>query len=166
MIFQSRYIPVPTGNSIPPLLNHSITAVYPCTYRELNHFFFLNVFLFGISLYLQGTRMFCSKKSSKSSVYPCTYRELKSLSALHRHLNGISLYLQGTHSLPPNHNSHRRYIPVPTGNSNTLLSFLNSKAVYPCTYRELCVFHVITISPSGISLYLQGTHILMYLKIQ
>ena len=91
-----RYIPVPTGNSALTASPNSVTAVYPCTYREL---FWLQGYYRpnnGISLYLQGTRLgwvsHCPERRyipvptgnssyfnsfpSLLAVYPCTYREL------------------------------------------------------------------------------------------
>ena len=50
-----------------------------------------------------------------------------------------------------------RYIPVPTGNSDSAVFSQCRYSVYPCTYRELISALVSAIFATGISLYLQGT---------
>ena len=50
-----RYIPVPTGNSHRSRQRAIRKAVYPCTYRELFYYTVHIIYVFGISLYLQGT---------------------------------------------------------------------------------------------------------------
>ena len=72
---------------------------------------------------------------------------------------GISLYLQGTPSRQDYEHETERYIPVPTGNSNTgeILAF--DTTVYPCTYRELFELLALFVALVGISLYLQGTRV-------
>ena len=94
------------------------------------------------------------------AVYPCTYRELKFLKYDKVAKNGISLYLQGTlfhrHPYRPFH----RYIPVPTGNSPPSSPYVIVISVYPCTYRELGIHQFAGPSKHGISLYLQGTHLI------
>ena len=70
------------------------------------------------------------------AVYPCTYRELPHLFSLCVYYNGISLYLQGTPPITGVIITRRRYIPVPTGNSNWRVSQKTPRTVYPCTYRE------------------------------
>ena len=133
----------------------------------------------GISLYLQGTR--CSTcqlhqynryipvptgnstparfKTGTHAVYPCTYRELILKLSIKFETCGISLYLQGTQNVYTKRPDTTRYIPVPTGNSILSAGKTQLSPVYPCTYREL----VSSINPScicsGISLYLQGTHL-------
>ena len=115
-IHESRYIPVPTGNSTQWTWQHRGKAVYPCTYRELRINNYLSRVVVGISLYLQGTLAYeqelinlCryipvptgnsiikNHLATITAVYPCTYREL--LNSLYKNFNiiGISLYLQGT----------------------------------------------------------------------
>ena len=176
-LYRRRYIPVPTGNSIPKFCSKLAYAVYPCTYRELMWPSFIKNNWCGISLYLQGTHDAkvrfgineryipvptgnspnpCSS-NRLAPVYPCTYRELNASTVCHRGFCGISLYLQGT--LGPSHRGGLgyRYIPVPTGNSIHMYANEQLTTVYPCTYRELCVGQCKPFYPSGISLYLQGT---------
>ena len=93
-------------------------------------------------------------------VYPCTYRELNSGESGLVPLGGISLYLQGTHLLMSLQGTINRYIPVPTGNSQFQQKGKTIKSVYPCTYRELPWNMLKTWINSGISLYLQGTHMM------
>ena len=134
---QTRYIPVPTGNSFNCSTSNFMAPVYPCTYRELDRWKCHCAEVFGISLYLQGTHLhiyqwqqqlrYIPVPTGNSSfsisyrvswaVYPCTYRELKFLKYDKVAKNGISLYLQGTRSQHMNSRYCRRYIPVPTGNS-------------------------------------------------
>ena len=91
------------------------------------------------------------------SVYPCTYRELPRHRACSRYITGISLYLQGTLPLWNSNCVPRRYIPVPTGNSEQQIRTKILVSVYPCTYRELiCTPRDVGLT-YGISLYLQGT---------
>ena len=153
-----RYIPVPTGNS---------------SDQELD-----NLKKGGISLYLQGTLYTKPTRRIHSryipvptgnsafrmlyvvifAVYPCTYRELSTVFTDMCQRFGISLYLQGTPSSRCQKRLERRYIPVPTGNSLSMLVSISIFAVYPCTYRELITGLLFTQLVSGISLYLQGTH--------
>ena len=152
-----RYIPVPTGNSLLTDMRAPISAVYPCTYRELKEVRRLTTINSGISLYLQGTRFLPivlplgnryipvptgNSKLKKGRnrlkpVYPCTYRELLSKPPARAALIGISLYLQGTHALIVFICFTPRYIPVPTGNSSAATPVDLPHPVYPCTYREL-----------------------------
>ena len=74
---------------------------------------------------------------SPVTVYPCTYRELLVLVLITMKWSGISLYLQGTLRLAVRIAQLTRYIPVPTGNSKTILQNISKPTVYPCTYREL-----------------------------
>ena len=73
---------------------------------------------------------------------------------------GISLYLQGTQNIARNKTKKARYIPVPTGNSFTAENVRYRGAVYPCTYRELIYGNASNMIIHGISLYLQGTHLI------
>ena len=91
------------------------------------------------------------------AVYPCTYRELQTAPQSHYLACGISLYLQGTRSRWRLENHHRRYIPVPTGNSCACIHAGRTGTVYPCTYRELFSNLARSSRNHGISLYLQGT---------
>ena len=133
-----RYIPVPTGNSCSESYSINLITVYPCTYRELAPNLCFTSFRYGISLYLQGTRIapaiclhLCryipvptgnsyspSMYLSSNTVYPCTYRELADNFITIETNSGISLYLQGTQHWELFCFLFSRYIPVPTGNSN------------------------------------------------
>ena len=134
----------------------------------------------GISLYLQGTLSashispvlyrYIPVPTGNSTlnrtlvtgltVYPCTYRELAIFGVAVMNKCGISLYLQGTPHESIIECLHYRYIPVPTGNSRCWHDKAVSIPVYPCTYRELSQIGHTVIRPFGISLYLQGTHVL------
>ena len=92
-----------------------------------------------------------------TAVYPCTHRERCGLHRVVTSSPGISLYLQGTPAIKSRLPAIDRYIPVPTGNSNTLTWKLSISSVYPCTYRELFSTKILYVIVSGISLYLQGT---------
>ena len=135
----------------------SLVAVYPCTYRELLSAEFTIKINDGISLYLQGTQrvdeMRCrhgryipvptgnsvliDPPTQELTVYPCTYRELSRRINFRNGFCGISLYLQGTRLVVTDTRGTTRYIPVPTGNSNSTYHDLHQLPVYPCTYREL-----------------------------
>ena len=58
-----------------------------------------------------------------------------------------------------------RYIPVPTGNSSPVRAMAKHITVYPCTYRELEKLTKGDRVYAGISLYLQGTHYLIFLEL-
>ena len=79
---------------------------------------------------------------------------------------GISLYLQGTPTAIAKEYFGWRYIPVPTGNSFRWKNKALLRAVYPCTYRELCSCRSIDSFSNGISLYLQGTRTLVMIAVQ
>ena len=131
----------------------------------------------GISLYLQGTRVInwtiselvryipvptgnsfgIRERTVNHAVYPCTYRELPDIIEPADSYVGISLYLQGTLFSTTINLSLVRYIPVPTGNSSPIKNSIYLIAVYPCTYRELCLQFDQVFVHHGISLYLQGT---------
>ena len=135
--------------------------------------------MIGISLYLQGT-LGTTKEQAQSiryipvptgnsrstphlkvtpTVYPCTYRELSVITISISSFPGISLYLQGTLWYWSSRSDNRRYIPVPTGNSDVIDVFFFRLWVYPCTYRELSNRLDVKKLFSGISLYLQGTQL-------
>ena len=134
-----RYIPVPTGNSLKKLKKVIKKPVYPCTYRELWISQFSQIRLVGISLYLQGTLEPYTDQTKGiryipvptgnsqisfnylvvGTVYPCTYRELLPHPYNLDYMIGISLYLQGTLHSSYLRSPPIRYIPVPTGNSNS-----------------------------------------------
>ena len=175
-----RYIPVPTGNALFLRCSFSTHSVYPCTYRERADRDGGSASYSGISLYLQGTQNYIVQNKNtvryipvptgnadivpipagEKPVYPCTYRErLNELKRLEK-LGGISLYLQGTHALPAIKELNERYIPVPTGNAFIIIPMTITITVYPCTYRERPANDKIIIAMRGISLYLQGTHVL------
>ena len=98
------------------------------------------------------------------TVYPCTYRELPIAKSDTLRQTGISLYLQGTLDVKNISRREERYIPVPTGNSWSQTKNTVSGLVYPCTYRELANLNNILVSTGGISLYLQGTQLLLKLN--
>ena len=168
---------MPIENAVLPFSNAEIFAVYPCTYRELKSGTGKTMTLSGISLYLQGTRymrsgyetkwryipvptgnaFYLAFHLSKKSVYPCTYRERPDIIEPADSYVGISLYLQGTLFSTTINLSLVRYIPVPTGNSSPIKNSIYLIAVYPCTYRELCLQFDQVFVHHGISLYLQGT---------
>ena len=54
-----------------------------------------------------------------------------------------------------------RYIPVPTGNAMYDPFIYFDEAVYPCTYRERNNITINHFTIFGISLYLQGTPLVM-----
>ena len=58
---QTRYIPVPTGNSFNCSTSNFMAPVYPCTYRELDRWKCHCAEVFGISLYLQGTHKYITE---------------------------------------------------------------------------------------------------------
>ena len=94
-IFDNRFIPVCTGNTVFSILPPQLVLVYPCVYRE--HFIYYCEFTTssGLSLCVQGTRrtVFRGLKNLRfipvctgntyvfvcsievRSVYPCVYRE-------------------------------------------------------------------------------------------
>ena len=95
---------------------------------------------------------------NQRAVYPCVYRELVNLPISYQPQPGLSLCIQGTHTYFRCFNMVIRFIPVYTGNSNTLICFMISLTVYPCVYRELIEKLRILKLIIGLSLCIQGTH--------
>ena len=91
------------------------------------------------------------------AVYPCVYREhcmwrlMKALS------HGLSLCIQGTLLQIPDNNPKKRFIPVYTGNTLCVRAVLVIMAVYPCVYREHCMWRLMKALSHGLSLCIQGT---------
>ena len=94
------------------------------------------------------------------AVYPCVYRELELKWVFWVSFYGLSLCIQGTPikgiTLPPK----SRFIPVYTGNSNHNPAPPKCEAVYPCVYRELNHGRYQLQFDRGLSLCIQGTHMI------
>ena len=93
---------------------------------------------------------------NKMAVYPCVYREHAINEYVGQVKTGLSLCIQGTHHSAFAETARPRFIPVYTGNTNTLkypltrgwfipvytgntvilYVILNKETVYPCVYRE------------------------------
>ena len=74
--------------------------------------------------------------------------------------NGLSLCIQGTHSCGRRGGIVGRFIPVYTGNAIFRVFSVPVPAVYPCAYRERgCCVNVMS-QNSGLSLCIQGTHVI------
>ena len=91
----TRFIPVCTGNTFATVVGFVVRAVYPCVYREHWLLIIAYLFIFGLSLCVQGTQQVvntqgelvrfipvCTGNTIFSnfiyylcSVYPCVYRE-------------------------------------------------------------------------------------------
>ena len=105
-----------------------------------------------------GNMPFSSSCFLMNSVYPCVYREhpCKLRRAILEF--GLSLCVQGTSVplfgdlVPP------RFIPVYTGNIDSVKKFLVSAAVYPCVYREHLICVEVVTRLVGLSLCIQGTY--------
>ena len=94
------------------------------------------------------------------AVYPCAYREHHQIVLVAGDADGLSLCIQGTY-LWQNVNLHgNRFIPVHTGNIQSILPRLYLPAVYPCAYREHVMLGNKTAEVRGLSLCIQGTSIL------
>ena len=112
-----RFIPVYTGNSSSNSFDFLNESVYPCVYRELSLALRPVLFITGLSLCIQGTRVrglvvdslmrFIPVYTGNSlisflycfsqTVYPCVYRELPADNRFFSRHPGLSLCIQGTH---------------------------------------------------------------------
>ena len=90
-------------------------------------------------------------------IYPCVYREHFRVVALNGNVYGLSLCVQGTHSRLKVHLKFCRFIPVCTGNAVIHPRTRLKLAVYPCVYRERCVYLTSQCGFFGLSLCVQGT---------
>ena len=96
------------------------------------------------------------------AVYPCMYREHSSVMSNGKRKYGLSLYVQGTLFIKSLNPIFSRFIPVYTGNAFPQLQSPEFYPVYPCVYRErLNCFGGVNLN-FGLSLCIQGTHILFY----
>ena len=98
-------------------------------------------------------------------VYPCVYREhlLRLSSAQITH--GLSLCIQGTQLVRIQNRIAERFIPVYTGNTLLKKNKFLVQAVYPCVYREHTGRNALILTSSGLSLCIQGTHLIFVLTL-
>ena len=94
---------------------------------------------------------------SAVAVYPCVYREHSSMSVCGLIASGLSLCIQGTRLSNEIGDAYHRFIPVYTGNTNSLLFCYLTLTVYPCVYREHGIPLSCRIFSNGLSLCIQGT---------
>ena len=166
-------------------MTYWVSAVYPCVYRELKTVTRQRTYSPGLSLCIQGTQVIISLRvmgcrfipvytgNSKRdasmkkvvTVYPCVYRELNRSFNINFIFCGLSLCIQGTLHSRRQHAISWRFIPVYTGNSFYRYFLQRTTPVYPCVYRELHIHHHKIVAKTGLSLCIQGTQMLMMLKI-
>ncbi len=146
-----------TGNSSCGSVNITRSAVYPCVYRELVRHSKSAVPVRRFIPVYTGNSVYSPQYMRALSVYPCVYRELTLGDGDKKPKGGLSLCIQGTHTYFRCFNMVIRFIPVYTGNSNTLICFMISLTVYPCVYRELPPGESIRKTIAGLSLCIQGT---------
>ena len=133
-----------TGNSTRCKPTIYTTAVYPCVYRELKLEKVTEYHAGGLSLCIQGTRAFFAisnaprrfipvytgnslislNKTVLLPVYPCVYRELIFAMSNGMPRSGLSLCIQGTLISPVLYFKIYRFIPVYTGNSTSVKTFV------------------------------------------
>ena len=136
-IAKARFIPVYTGNTIENSPTPANLSVYPCVYREHKLEKAKEYHQGGLSLCIQGTLESSGGNPSKKrfipvytgntnvsksflnnvTVYPCVYREHIVIVWVIDIIRGLSLCIQGTQHLPNNPATHKRFIPVYTGNT-------------------------------------------------
>ena len=129
-----------TGNTPASSTQTVIKTVYPCVYREHSPCLLAVMLERGLSLCIQGTRLFSVplKPSFRFipvytgntdsfcchcrniAVYPCVYREHQFYMMINLNLDGLSLCIQGTHAPLYPQDSPTRFIPVYTGNTEYL----------------------------------------------
>ena len=76
------------------------------------------------------------RRDFSATVYPCVYREHFSGNTVFKLWSGLSLCIQGTLGVLSDLLNASRFIPVYTGNTETLKLIGRPIAVYPCVYRE------------------------------
>ena len=111
--------------------------VYPCVYREHLAELLNDASAIGLSLCIQGTRVFLDICPEFAPVYPCVYRE-------HVVVGRISA-------------DDVRFIPVYTGNTLWRADYEHNPSVYPCVYREHGKLLSALDWKFGLSLCIQGT---------
>ena len=96
------------------------------------------------------------------SVYPCVYREHVFKTESEKCEYGLSLCIQGTHTVKGKGGATRRFIPVYTGNTETINGLPAEGTVYPCVYREHRYSELAQRRHPGLSLCIQGTLLLIF----
>ena len=130
-----------TGNTISIDANNVASAVYPCVYREHNHFRRQYADYFGLSLCI-------------------VYREHLNMASKRSKSCGLSLCIQGTFKSILDQSISQRFIPVYTGNITSRMRFSVWCTVYPCVYREHHQEYCYRCHLNGLSLCIQGTFFL------
>ena len=109
-----------------------------------------------IPVHTGNTRIGLFRQSTRS-VYPCAYREHKYMGARSDTNRGLSLCIQGTQRAECDFLYGARFIPVYTGNPQSIQGVFSLSTVYPCVYREPRIkFHHDHVT-NGLSLCIQGT---------
>jgi len=151
-----RFIPVRTGNILIFRYRYELSTVHPCAYREHVTTSTSSGIIFGSSLCVQGTCPLTPKNINKIRfipvrtgniiwsgtlvviipVHPCAYREHAIDPFLVKIFSGSSLCVQGTWTSGSWEDRRYRFIPVRTGNMETLSLLRYILSVHPCAYRE------------------------------
>ena len=92
------------------------------------------------------------------SVYPCVYREHITATGVTLSTRGLSLCIQGTRITHEQFFNQERFIPVHTGNTYCTNNREQTRAVYPCAYREHPKRLFSLPFQYGLSLCIQGTY--------
>ena len=178
----ARFIPVCTGNTYIQFVLLQKESVYPCVYREHFGVELISWTHCGLSLCVQGTLVtnqtaaprvrfipVCTGNTSAvvginwaKPVYPCVYREHWLIWVKPKTVHGLSLCVQGTLLLFRFYWEGTRFIPVCTGNTSRRTGLTWAEAVYPCVYREHSIEIVETVQGTGLSLCVQGTHVMTF----
>ena len=122
LIFAFRFIPVCTGNTWNCVLHSALCPVYPCVYREHFNLGDKVVLNGGLSLCVQGTRVWTKKHILKKRFIPvCTGNTLRV--ATKEEIKAVYPCVYREH--PAGHSDYKydpRFIPVCTGNTVSVLT--------------------------------------------
>ena len=104
-----------------------------------------------------GNTFLANRRIQPRAVYPCAYREHKYMGARSDTNRGLSLCIQGTQRAECDFLYGARFIPVYTGNPQSIQGVFSLSTVYPCVYREPLISKHIASIDFGLSLCIQGT---------
>ena len=165
------------GNTASCKYSICVDAVYPYAYREHAFYIIDIIIIYGLSLCIQGTRIFsylqqmsvrfipmhigntttASNDPISCAVYPYAYREHAWQMRQQMLLIGLSLCIQGTPLCPHLARQCGRFIPMHIGNTSSATVNKLLGAVYPYAYREHRLSHKAFYYYNGLSLCIQGT---------
>ncbi len=173
-----RFIPVGAGNSEPSQYLTSASTVYPRGCGELGCGGFVHTAKAGLSPWVRGTRRKWPNlpfgrrfipvgagnsqrriyQTSRRPVYPRGCGELVALQVFNHLVRGLSPWVRGTLTLNLPKPHLDRFIPVGAGNSRPVTQTGFESAVYPRGCGELLPWVSRSITATGLSPWVRGTH--------